>query len=82
MFILVDCNYSLLMVKRLNSLSQVKHVYHTEEFNDINKLCFRLTHDLIKHYGELGDQLTAEKRNQEAREMFFRAKQLSRSLFH
>ncbi len=81
-FLLVDPDYDRLIVTRLEGLAQVKHLYRTEGFIDINKMCFRLTHDLIKHYGQLGDQLQAEKRNQEARQMFLRAQQLCQILFY
>ncbi len=82
-FLLVDPNpnYNSSVMKRLEGLAQVKHLYHTERFININQLCFRLTHDLIKHYGQLGDQLTAEQRNQEAQQMFLRAQQLCQILF-
>ncbi len=82
-FLLVDpnLNYGLSLLTRLEGLTQVKHLYRTENFLNIDKLCFRLTHDLIKHYGQLGDQLKTEGRNQEAQQMFFRARQLCQILF-
>ena len=80
LFLLVDPNCDLSMVTRLAELTQVKELYRTKNFIDVNELCFRLTHDLIKHYGQLGDQLEAETRNQEARQMFQRAQQLCQIL--
>lgn len=80
-FLIIDPNFESTTVARLERLAQVKYMYYTEQFNDINKLCFQLTHDLIKHYGHLGDQLKAEERNQEAQKMFLRAKQLCQILF-
>lgn len=66
---------------RLQELPQIKHLYRMENFTNIDQLCFRLTHDLIKYYGQVGDQLKAEKRNQEAQKMFQRAQQLCHILF-
>ncbi len=80
-FLIVDSNFNSPTVSRLEGLAQVKYLYRTNEFIDVDKFCFRLTHDLIKHYGQLGDQLTAERRNQEARQMFLRAQQLCEILF-
>lgn len=81
-FLLVDAGYDSSMVGLLEELAQVKHLYRAEEFADIKKLRFRITHDLITHYGQLGDQLKVENRNQEACQMFLRAQQLCKILFY
>lgn len=81
-FFLIDPPFESLMVEHLEKSFRIKHLYYTRKFDDINKLCFRLTHDLIKHYGQLGDQLKTERRNQEAQQMFLRAQQLCKILFN
>ena len=78
-FLLLDLDSSI--ITRFQGLKQVKHLYHMEDFTNIDQVCFRITHDLIKHYGHAGDQLRAEKRNQEAQQMFLRAQQLCQILF-
>lgn len=78
-FLVVDLDSSI--ISRFQGLTQVKRLYHMQDFTNVAQLCFCLTHDLIKQYGDVGDQLRAEKRNQEAQQMFFRAQQLCQILF-
>jgi hypothetical protein len=83
-FIIIDNDYKDISVLGFRQLNNVKQIYRydqslsTKEATNGNRdyLCVRLTHDLISHYNELGNQFEERKDSNNAKDMFLKARDL------